>query len=312
MEWQTKIRIEKPPALFSYATRFCFLGSCFSEEMEQRMAHLEFLTGRQAFGTLYNPASIYQAVERLRHPEPFTMDDVLQTPEGYASYAHHSRFNASTAASFLEGANAALAQAAADFAAAHVVVVTLGTAWVFRHLQSGRIVANCHKQPASLFSRELLTTSQITQLLNRTMSLGPQKTWLFTISPIRHLADGAHGNAVSKASLMVGLEESAAHRYFPAYELMMDELRDYRFYARDKCHPSQETADYIWERFFETLFDERTRALSLAMQKVKMSMEHKPRFPDSAQNVAFSQKNVSQIQEIRSQIIQVRNNSLNL
>ncbi|MFA5301244.1 MAG: GSCFA domain-containing protein [Bacteroidales bacterium] len=282
MEWQTKITTGSLVPPFSYATRFLFTGSCFAQEMAQQMRDLHFQVAEDAFGPLFNPASIASALERLENPGFFTSEDVIQFPyEAFGSLYHHTSFSRETPGAFLEYANARLENAADFFKTADIVVLTLGTAWIYKY--NGAVVANCHKMPARLFDRIFLEPSDIFEVLAPVIERNGDKRWIMTVSPIRHLADGAHGNQLSKASLHLAIkrlqERFSDIWYFPSYELIMDELRDYRFYATDRCHLSQEATAYIRKRFLEAATDKETMAIVREMDKLNTSFAHKPLFP---------------------------------
>ena len=217
------------------------------------------------FGTLYNPASVLSAVKRLISKEQFTEAECVQIGAGdmrFCSYSHHTSFARSTAEEFLTNANQALEEAAEFFRSCNKVIITLGTSWCYRHIDRNLIVSNCLKHPAAEYQREFLPASKTTEMLKEIMDLcnpgdadTAPKEFIFTVSPIRHFKDGAHGNQVSKASLLVGIDQvlnselTCKADYFPSYEIMMDELRDYRFYAEDMCHPTLQAVNYIRERF---------------------------------------------------------------
>ena len=240
------------------------LGSCFSDNIGRQLADFGFDVCVNPFGTLYNPISIMQSIELLASDRVFDDSDCIQIGAGderWCSFSHHTSFARESREEFLTNANKALADAREHFSSCNKIIITLGTAWCFRNLDTGKVVSNCLKRPANEFIRERLTSSEVTQALTRIAKLCPGKEFIFTVSPIRHFKDGAHGNQVSKSALLLGIDDflsgTLTHRlqngehsdYFPAYEIMMDELRDYRFYAEDMCHPSQQAVDYIRERF---------------------------------------------------------------
>ena len=181
------------------------------------------------------------------------------------SFYHHTSFARSTQEEFITNANEALQKTRDFFKNCNKVIITLGTSWCYRHIESDRIVSNCLKRPGGEFIRERLSVGQVQAALSEIMSACPEKEFIFTVSPIRHLRDGAHGNQISKASLLLGIEEARESfpntDYFPSYEIMMDELRDYRFYAEDMFHPTAQAVDYIRERFIGWALPENERAL---------------------------------------------------
>lgn len=251
----------------SYKDKIMMLGSCFSDNIGSRLKNYGFDVCVNPFGTLYNPASILSAVSRLLGGECFCEEDCVEIGAGDSrtcSFFHHTSFARKNGSEFIENANASLAAAAEFFHKCNKVIITLGTSWCYRHIGKDMIVSNCLKRNPKEFIREFLPASRTAAILREIMELCPDKQFIFTVSPIRHFKDGAHGNQISKASLLLGIEEALAATpvdlsmnphytadYFPAYEIVMDELRDYRFYAEDMCHPTQQTADYICERFLD-------------------------------------------------------------
>lgn len=258
MKLQTPVTDEKCKVGISYDDKIMMLGSCFSDNIGGRLADYGFEVCVNPFGTLYNPASIASAVERLINRVHFIENDCVEIGAGsqrICSFSHHTSFSGTDKEEFLAKANAALDEAADFFRACNKVIITLGTSWCFRHVTTDKIVSNCLKHPASEFQRERLTVDEVTRLLRKitSSSCGKKKEFIFTVSPIRHFKDGAHGNQLSKSTLLLGIDAASADNtdYFPAYEIVMDELRDYRFYAEDMCHPTSQTTQYILERFLD-------------------------------------------------------------
>jgi len=259
MKLQTPVADEKCIVGISYQDRMMMLGSCFTDNIGRQLADFGFDVCVNPFGTLYNPISILQSVELLCSERMFTESDCIPMGAGaglYCSFSHHTAHARKSPEEFLEDANAALETARDFFRKSNRLIITLGTSWCFRNVETGRIVSNCLKRPAAEFIRERLSSSETCAALSRIIQLCPEKKFIFTVSPIRHFKDGAHGNQLSKSALLLGIDElitsfgdKHAIDYFPAYEIVMDELRDYRFYAEDMCHPSQQTVDYIRERF---------------------------------------------------------------
>lgn len=235
------------------ARKFLLMGSCFSSEVGKRMQN----DGRQVllnpFGILFNPASICASLERLESVAPFRAEDVIERDGQYCSFHHHGSFRRPTPEIFLADANDALRAGAQWFSECDTVILTFGTAWVFRHLERNLIVSNCHKVPSREFSRERLSISQIVGMVSPIIERHPEKQWILTVSPIRHLADGMHGNQVSKSTLILACDEMENRysnvTYFPSYEIMMDQLRDYRWYTDNQTHPSSEAVDVIYGEF---------------------------------------------------------------
>ena len=261
---QTPVIDENCRTGISFSDRIMLLGSCFTDNIGRQLKDYGFDVSINPFGTLYNPISILESIRILARDTFFTDEECVEMGAGsdmICSFYHHTAAARKDKVSFLADANAALEQARQFFRQSNRLIITLGTSWCFRHVEKDMIVSNCLKRPASEFIRERLDIGQVHDALNeiveicRSEETGCRKDIIFTVSPIRHFKDGAHGNQVSKATLLLGIDESIRKNdgtdYFPAYEIVMDELRDYRFYAEDMCHPSQQTVDYIRERFLD-------------------------------------------------------------
>lgn len=276
MKLQTPVADDLCKVGISFNDKITMLGSCFSDNIGRQLSELGFDVCVNPFGTLYNPISIQQSVERLISRQEFTEKDCINIGAGderFCSFSHHTSFARVGMNEFIENANQALHKASEHFAESTKVIITLGTAWCFRHKAEGKVVSNCLKRPAAEFTRERLTTAQTTEALKKIMEMCQeaahqsadfrQKEFIFTVSPIRHFKDGAHGNQLSKGTLLIGIDQAIHSRedivadYFPSYEIVMDELRDYRFYAEDMCHPTQQTVDYIRERFLSWALPEK-------------------------------------------------------
>lgn len=258
----------------------CVLGSCFADEIGARLSDAGFDVLRNPFGTLYNPSSIASAVERLDSAAPFTPQDCVEMGAGAArvcSFSHHTSFARPTAEEFLAYANARLEEDAQRWRACTHVILTLGTAWVWRALErpGQPVVANCLKRPAGEFSHELLGVDACAELLRGIIDAHPDKRFILTVSPIRHLGDGAHANTLSKSTLHLAVGQVDA-AYFPAYEIVLDELRDYRFYADDLVHPAPAAIQLVWERFLDACTDPADRPRILAALRASRSAHHRP------------------------------------
>ena len=254
MKLQTPVADAKCNVGISYKDKIMMLGSCFTDNIGAQLRNYGFDVCVNPFGTLYNPASVAASVRRMLSCEGFTEDDCVEIGAGdmrICSFSHHTSFARASRGEFLENANRSLKEACEFFRECNKVIITLGTSWCYRHQEKGMIVSNCLKRNPNEFERMLLRADETARLLKEVMELCPDKEFIFTVSPIRHFKDGAHGNQLSKAALLLGINEVMGQRcdYFPSYEIMMDELRDYRFYAEDMCHPSSQAVGYIGERF---------------------------------------------------------------
>ena len=254
----TPVIVSQMPFKLDFASGIVSLGSCFADEMGARLKEGDFHIEQNPFGALYNPASIAAAVHRLIEDRPITREDLVKHEGLWHSWHHHGSFSHSTPGATLTACNSRLHRAHEAMKEADVLIVTFGTAWVFEH--EGCIVANCHKLPPQLFVRRRMTVEEIVALwdplLHELASLYPRLNVMFTVSPIRHMADGAHGNQLSKATLLLAIEQLMAKHdlskrvfYFPAYEIVLDELRDYRYFDEKMTHPTALAVDVVWERF---------------------------------------------------------------
>ncbi len=259
LKLQTPVLVGRSRVEVSPDDKLCVLGSCFADNIGDKMAELGFNACVNPFGTLYNPVSVCNSVSRLASGIPFTEDECVEMGSGaglVCSFSHHTSFARSTAEEFLDHANTSLAAASKAWNEAGKVIITLGTAWCFEYIPTGEIVSNCLKIDQKLFRRKRLSVQETSVLLRNLVGRNPGKEFIFTVSPIRHLKDGAHGNQLSKSILILAIEDVCNAfpercEYFPAYEILLDELRDYRFYAEDLVHPSQQAVSLIWNRFVD-------------------------------------------------------------
>lgn len=257
LKLQTPVETDRSKVGVSLNDKIVILGSCFADNMGQKMVDLGFDVCLNPFGTLYNPVSVCNSVARLTSGIPFSKDECVQMGAGaglVCSFSHHTSFARRTEDEFLQVANASLKEASLRWKAASKVIITLGTAWIYEYTRSGETVSNCLKIEAKEFTRRRLSVRETATLLMNMIARHPEKEFMFTVSPIRHFKDGAHGNQISKSTLLLALDEVLAKfpercEYFPAYEIVLDELRDYRFYAADMIHPSDQAVDYLWSRF---------------------------------------------------------------
>ncbi len=268
----------------SLGDKVMVLGSCFADAVGEHLKAAGFSVCLNPFGTLYNPASIAGAMQRMSSARPFSASECVEMGAGaglVCSFSHHTRFARESVEDFLENANDSLDEAADFWQDCNKVIVTLGTIYCFLH--EGSVVANCLKRPAAEFERVPMSLGQVLQTLRAMVVSAPGKDFIFTVSPVRHLADGAHGNMLSKSTLLLAVEQLLADpqvgsrcEYFPAYEIVMDELRDYRFYAPDMVHPSAQAEDYIWERFLAWAVPASEHAEIAANEKAFRASQHRP------------------------------------
>lgn len=284
LKLQTPVETGRSKVGVSLNDKIVILGSCFADNMGQKMVDLGFDVCLNPFGTLYNPVSVCNSVARLTSGIPFSKDECVQMGAGaglVCSFSHHTSFARRTEDEFLQVANASLKEASLRWKAASKVIITLGTAWIYEYTRSGETVSNCLKIEAKEFSRRRLSVRETATLLMNMIARHPEKEFMFTVSPIRHFKDGAHGNQISKSTLLLALDEVLAKfpercEYFPAYEIVLDELRDYRFYAADMIHPSDQAVDYLWSRFVRFAMPESELPALDARRRELLRAQHRP------------------------------------
>ena len=284
LKLQTPVEAGRSKVSISLNDKLFILGSCFADNMGQKMIDLGFDVCVNPFGTIYNPVSVCNSIARLSSGIPFSEDECVPMGAGaglICSFSHHTSFARRTDDEFLDVANAALKEAERRWKAATKVIITLGTAWIYEYSRTGEVVSNCLKIDAKEFTRRRLSVRESSTLLMNMLARHPDKEFIFTVSPIRHLKDSAHGNQLSKSTLLLSLDEALAKfpdrcDYFPAYEILLDELRDYRFYAPDMVHPSSQAVDYLWSRFVGFAVPESEYSDLKVRQKAFLRSLHRP------------------------------------
>ncbi len=308
MIFRTQIQI--PPSLqkISYHSKCLLTGSCFTENMGSYLQKLKFPSKVNPFGILYNPMSIGSSLQRLLTQKPFIENELHFHNEQWHSFAHHGKFSHSDKEVCLKRINQELEEASDFLQKADFLFLTLGTAFVYEWKESRQIVANCHKIPQKQFHYYKVSVEQIvetlTPLLEGIQAVNPKLQIVFTLSPIRHWKNGAVDNQLSKATLLVAIHELREKleniHYFPAYELMMDDLRDYRFYESDMLHPNSTAIDYIWQQFRSVYFDGLTEKTMARVQKISNAQNHRPRNPTSAAHQRFLRQRLEQIGDLET------------
>jgi hypothetical protein len=285
MEFRTRVDIPKNMPEISHGDEILLMGSCFSGHIGRMLVDAKFRCDVNPFGILYNPRSIRIAVRQIREKKRYTEADLFFHNECYRSYMHHGSFAGNRVEEVLEDINTRIECAHRALPRMNYMLLTFGTSWVFHLKETGQVVSNCHKMPANMFEHTRLTVKEIITdyagLIREVREINPVCKFLFTVSPIRHAKDGAHGNQLSKAVLLLAIEELQkmfpGHVfYFPAYEIVLDELRDYRFYDEDMNHPSPMAVDYVWERFAECFFSSETQTMIKECRKIKRDLLHRP------------------------------------
>lgn len=303
-DFRTIIQPEPSQNKISYHTPILFLGSCFTENMGNRMLELKFPATVNPFGVLYNPVSVRNALEILIDKKKFTVSDLAFFNEQWFSFYHDSEFSDVDQKKSLAKINTAIQLAALKLRKAKFLVVTLGTAWVYKYLKSGNIVSNCHKIPAKEFERYKLGVEDVfvewAKLINRLNELNPDLKIVFTVSPVRHWKDGVVQNQLSKSTLILAIHQLKKQfenvAYFPAYEIMMDDLRDYRFYADDMLHPSKMAVEYIWDHFEQTYFEQETTEIVKQIDQIVAAKNHRPFNSQTEGHLKFIKNQLEKIQ----------------
>ena len=286
MYFRTPTEITPLPLRLRHSDKLLVMGSCFAEHIGGRLEQMKFRTVVNPYGVLYNPLSIAEALTRLIEQRPFTEEELHEFPDGgWNTWLHHSRYSHPDKQEALLAINTNMKKAWCQLTEANTLIITLGTAWVYKLADTAMVVGNCHKVPERSFTRQRLQVREIVEALDavihRISKINPKLRVLFTVSPVRHLKDGLHGNQLSKSTLLLATDElcklhpERCH-YFPAYEIVMDELRDYRFYAEDMHHPSAQAIDYIWLRLAQCAFSTQTMQYLKEYEPIRKGLLHRP------------------------------------
>ena len=298
MNFTTKIPISKSNSPIDYSSQIVALGSCFAENMGEKFDFYKFQNTTNPFGIIFNPVSIEKILERAIHLNYFTETDLFFHNELWHCYEVHSDLSQPNKEAMLSNLNRLLTEMTSKLAAATHLFITYGTSWVYQLKSTGVVVANCHKVAQDQFEKEILSVTEIENAIQNSIDLiqkfNPTCQVVFTVSPVRHIKDGFVENQRSKANLISALHSSISQQptssYFPSYEIVMDELRDYRFYAQDLLHPNAVAIDYIWERFCESNISEAAQQVMQEVESIQKGMAHRPFHPDSTSHSKFLQK----------------------
>ena len=283
MNFRTTFNIEPSKNKINYNSPVMFIGSCFATEIGAKMAEGKMKVLINPSGVVYNPISIGNIIDIILENRIFTKNDLFNYKGLNLSFSHYTNFSSEVPSIAIEKINSITKAANLFLKQASFLFITFGTARIYRFIENGKIVSNCHKLPSSFFSKELLIVEDIVsswkEILDRLHSFNNDLRIIFTVSPVRHWKDGAHGNQLSKSILFLSIEKLLEHKaiegYFPAYELIMDDLRDYRYYADDLLHPSSTAIDYVWKAFSDCYFNSETNALWKEAESITRAMNHK-------------------------------------
>ena len=301
MKLQTHIPLNKhPDNLIDYHSKVFLLGSCFVENIGEKLGYFKFQSHQNPFGVLFHPKGIETLILRAIQQKEYNEDDVFFQNEQWHCYEAHSKMSNMSKEAMINNLNIQLQAARQHLKDASHIVITLGTSWIYKHNESNVVVANCHKMPQQDFKKELLSIKEITDAIQSFKEsiegVNSNVVIIFTVSPIRHIKDGFVENTRSKSHLIAAIhdfivkQDEMNYFYFPSYEIMMDELRDYRFYAEDMLHPNVTAINYIWEKFQKVWISECALETMTEVDAIQKGMAHKPFHPNSESHLKFLQQ----------------------
>jgi len=307
-QFYTEIEIPKYKWSAGYADKFIFMGSCFSENIGEQLSRLKFNTDINPFGTLYNPSSVLKSIKILLSEKQYKKEDIFEKDGLWGSFDHHGKFSCDTATKTLQKINDRLNFSRPFLKKANYLFLTFGTSWVYHLKSTGKIVSNCHKFAENNFERKLLSPEKIIkkykEFLPELWKANQNLKVIFTVSPIRHKRDGFIDNQISKSVLIYAIHQiietfgKEKCNYFPSYEIMMDELRDYRFYAPDMIHPGQVAMDYILDKLKTTLISKDSLLLMDKISKIIKAREHRVLHTKSESYARFLTQNITKINDL--------------
>ena len=316
MQFTTKIPVQKSNFPIDYDSKIMLLGSCFAENIGEKFDYFKFQTIINPFGIIFNAVSLEKLIRRCVKNRKFTENDIFFHNDLWHCFEVHSELSNSDKETFLENLNSIVESTHRHITSLTHCIITLGTSWVYRNMETSEIVANCHKVPQKAFVKELLSIAQTEESLQSIISLihsvNPNCNFIFTVSPVRHIKDGFVENTLSKAHLVSAIHSvlnqnfstsleltKQNHNYFPAYEIMMDELRDYRFYAEDMLHPNKTAIDYIWTQFEENYVSVAAHQVMKEIGEIQKALQHKPLNPATESHQKFIAQLAQKIESIQ-------------
>lgn len=297
MKFRSEITCHPGSVKIDHDSSIVLFGSCFSENMAQKFDDYKFKSLINPFGILFNPAAIENAVNRCSKEHYYTKEDLINHKGTWISLDHHSRFDQRDSVKALKEINKNIQLGQEALLSASHIIITLGSAWVYKWRENDKIVGNCHKIPQKYFNKELLSSEEINLSLHQTIAqirkINKTASFIFTVSPVRHLKDGFVENTLSKSLLHKAIHELTASpsvSYFPSYEIMMDDLRDYRFYKKDLVHPNEMAVDYIWDLFKNSWISDNSKSIMTEIEEIERSLSHRPFDPESEAHKDFLHK----------------------
>lgn len=308
MNFRTEIQLSKAPFEISHCDSLVLLGSCFSENIGMKFQRYRFQTSLNSHGIVFNPESVAVALEDSINKKIYTKDELIEHNGSFMSLSHHGRFNNENADSTLNEINNSIDESHQALKKAKALFITLGSAWAYRHKTSQKFVANCHKIPQSSFKKILIQHDELverwTSLINKLKSFNQVIQIVFTVSPVRYWRDGAVENTLSKSQLIIATHELCERfenvHYFPSYELVIDDLRDYRFYKEDMLHPNDQAIQYVWEKLIDWCFSNNTKQLLHELEPHLRFIEHRPSNADDENYRELKTKKEALVQKLLS------------
>ena len=314
MKWMLTTEIQPLSPPITYRDSILMIGSCFTENMADYLRDYKFKVMDNPQGILFNPVSVLSCLQRITDCRQLTEKDLFHYNDCYHSWEHHGAFSSPRISDCLDLINASIIQAHHFMKESGLLVITLGSAWVYQLTEvaplyePGMVVANNHQAPANWFKKELLEPATIvdtyTEWLKPLLKIQPKLRILLTVSPVRHLREGTIQNNLSKAVLLQAVHRLATNfeavHYFPAYELVVDDLRDYRFYAEDLVHPNYQATKYVWENWVKACVEDESRTIMTAINDIRLAFQHTPLHPDTTRHQNFLREYARKTTELMS------------
>ena len=309
LKFRTPIQLDPFFNQISYSDRVFTLGSCFAEQISTRLQYMLYTVYSNPNGVLYNPDSLRQCISMSLDEYKFSVNDLVEDHGISHSLFHHSSHSGTDPEIVLQQIQNIQQQCKEEIINADWIIITFGTSWAYRYKKTRHVVSNCHRIPATQFDREWLNfencLSNYQSLINQIRDQNPKAKFIFTVSPIRHLKDGLVENQRSKSNLILLCSELSKIEccyYFPAYEIMMDDLRDYRFYDRDLCHPNDQAVDYVWQLFSEYVLNKSELILRKEVEQIVDAAAHKPRFKNSAHHAELCRRMIKRLHRLEGRV----------
>ena len=310
MKLTTPIKRSRQNPPINYSSKVLLLGSCFAQNMGAKLEYYKFQQCTNPFGILFHPVAIEKLITRAVNQTWFTSKDVFLQNEQWHCFLAHSKLSNTSEEDLISALNSALEKLRFSLLEASHVVFTFGSAWVYKHLEKDTIVANCHKVPQKEFVKQLLSPDDVSDVLlgieTKLRTINPTCSIINTVSPVRHIKDGLLANSRSKAHLIAGVQEIVSpeklNYYFPSYEIMMDELRDYRYYKEDLIHPNQTAIHLIWEKFLSSWVASETFEIQKKIAVIQNGLLHIPFNENSKAHIHFKKDLETKISEIKEQL----------